>query len=245
MSDDDRLLAYLSDELDPAERKAFEARLAKEPALRDTMAEWQAIAQAHQLTYNAAHRDANDAAFLRALDDLHAERSSAPPVKAPDAGQLGATPQANAKASPTDATTSAPSAARATAATSPSRLRRLWRWIWPESSGPMMPLGWTTAAVLAAVLIWQPVAPPTEPVLTRGADGQCARLHVDLPDTITASQLRDVLTQYAVSVVSGPDAKGYFILAAHREASLHSAATALGAATTLPLPASACPSAQP
>ncbi len=108
-----------------------------------------------------------------------------------------------------------------------------------------MPLGWTTAAVLAAVLIWQPFAPTPQPVLTRGADGQCARLHVDLPDTITASQLRDVLTQYAVSVVAGPDAKGYFILAAPREASLQSAATALGAVTALPLPAGTCPSAQP
>lgn len=80
----------------------------------------------------------------------------------------------------------------------------------------------------------------SDDVLSRGG-ASCPRLVVDLPDALTARQLRNTLSQFAVSIVDGPDADGRYVLAAARESSLRDAATALGALSATGAPAGACP----
>lgn len=127
-----------------------------------------------------------------------------------------------------------------------SRARRLWQWLWPTPAGPLMPLGWALAIVLSVMVAQQaPVGPDVggaapDAVLTRGG-ASCPRLVVDLPDALTARQLRNTLSQYAVSIVDGPDADGRYVLAATRESSLQDAAAALGALSATAAPAGACP----
>lgn len=124
-------------------------------------------------------------------------------------------------------------------------MRRLWQWLWPKPASPLMPLGWALAIMLSVVVMQQaPVQNPavvmSDDVLTRGG-ASCPRLVVDLPDALTARQLRNTLSQYAVSIVDGPDADGRYVLAAARESSLRDAATALGALSVTAAPAGACP----
>ncbi len=127
-----------------------------------------------------------------------------------------------------------------------SRARRLWQWLWPTPASPLMPLGWALAIVLSVMVAQQaPVGPDAggaapDAVLTRGG-ASCPRLVVDLPDALTARQLRNTLSQYAVSIVDGPDADGRYVLAATRESSLQDAAAALGALSAKAAPAGACP----
>lgn len=127
-----------------------------------------------------------------------------------------------------------------------SRARRLWQWLWPTPASPLMPLGWALAIVLSVMVAQQaPVGPDVgsaapDAVLTRGG-ASCPRLVVDLPDALTARQLRNTLSQYAVSIVDGPDADGRYVLAATRESSLRDAAAALGALSATAAPAGACP----
>ncbi|MEN4920045.1 hypothetical protein ABE485_15335 [Achromobacter spanius] len=198
---EDRILSYLSGELDDAARRAFEADMANDPALRTEVAEWLALAQARQLAHNETGQADRDSAFLRAL--AQSTQSAA-------AGQ----------------------AAR----------RRPWQWTWPSVSSLLMPMGWALAIMLSVALVLQ--APPEElaadGTLTRGG-GACATLTVDLPDGVTARQLRNTLSQYAVSIVAGPDEDGRFVLAATRESSLRDAAAALGALSATPGPAGGCP----
>ncbi|CAB3691793.1 anti-sigma factor family protein [Achromobacter pestifer] len=197
---EDRVLSYLSGELDPDARRAFEADLARDPALRAEVDEWRALAQARQLAHNDIGQADRDTAFLRAL----AERPAA-----------AAAPQ--------------------------SAGRRLWQKLWPTPVSPLMPLGWALAIMLSVVVVMQ--APRdvlvSDGVLTRGG-GACPRLMVDLPDTVTAKQLRNTLSQYAVSIVAGPTEDGRFLLAAPRESSLRDAATALGALSAVPATPGAC-----
>ncbi len=201
---EDRVLSYLSGELDAPARRAFEAELARDPALRAELDTWRDLAQARQLAHNEIGQAERDAAFLRAL----AQRPRA--VRAPM-----------------------------------SRARRLWQWLWPTPASPLMPLGWALAIMLSVMVVQQ--APTDAPgiaapdgVLTRGG-ASCPRLVVDLPDTLTARQLRNTLSQYAVSIVDGPDADGQYVLAAARESSLRDAAAALGALSATASPAGACP----
>ncbi|KRC73267.1 hypothetical protein D3C87_404460 [compost metagenome] len=198
---EDKVLSYLSGELDPAARRAFEAELARDPALRAEVDDWRWLAQARQLAHNEIGQADRDSAFLRAL------AASAPATSAPR-----------------------------------SAGRRLWQWIWPTPSGLLMPLGWALAIMLSVVVVLQ--APRedvfSDGVATRGG-GACPRLAVDLPDGVTARQLRNTLSQYAVSIVSGPDEDGRFVLASTRESSLRDAASALGALSATPAPAGACP----
>lgn len=198
---EDQLLSYLSGELDDAARRAFEAELARDPALRGEVDEWRALAQARQLAHNEIGQADRDSAFLRAL------------------GQ-----------------SQQPAPARQSAR------RRLWRWLWPEASRLLMPMGWALAVMLSVTLALQ--APPQElapgDTLTRGG-GSCPTLTVDLPDGVTARQLRNTLSQYAVSIVAGPDEDGRFVLASTRESSLRDAALALGALSATPGPAGECP----
>lgn len=201
---EDRVLAYLSGELDAAARQAFETDLARDPALRAEVDEWRNLAQARQLAHNEIGQDERDAAFLRAL----AQRPQAAPVAV-------------------------------------SRARRLSQWLWPTPASPLMPLGWALAIMLSVMVVQQaPVDAPgvatSDAVLTRGG-ASCPRLVVDLPDTLTARQLRNTLSQYAVSIVDGPDADGRYVLAAARESSLRDAATALGVLSAAAAPAGVCP----
>lgn len=197
---EDKVLSYLSGELDDAERRAFEAELARDPTLRTEVEEWRQLAQARQLAHNETGQAERDSAFLRALSD-------------------------RAQATPAPQTAG----------------RRLWQWIWP-TSGLLMPLGWALAIMLSVVVVLQ--APREELVsdgiLTRGG-GSCPRLTVDLPDDISTRQLRNTLSQYAVSIVSGPDEDGHFVLASVRESSLRDAAAALGARSATPAAAGDCP----
>lgn len=202
---EDRVLSYLSGELDDNARRAFEADMARDPALRAEVEEWRNLAQARQLAHNDIGQADRDSAFLRAL----AERpQAAPPL--------------------------------------PSRTRRLWQWLWPTPASPLMPLGWALAVTLSVMVAQQapfdgrPDAPALDGVLTRGG-GSCPRLVVDLPDALTAKQLRNTLSQFAVSIVDGPDADGRYVLSAARESSLQDAAAALGALSATPGPAGACP----
>ncbi|KNY11631.1 hypothetical protein AKG08_08165 [Achromobacter piechaudii] len=123
----------------------------------------------------------------------------------------------------------------------PPKRSRLWQWLWPTPASPLMPLGWALAIALSVVVMQQAPSDSgmSDGVLTRGG-GACPRLVVDLPDTVTARQLRNALSQYAVSIVSGPDEDGRFVLSAARESSLHDAARALGAVTVAPAAAGAC-----
>lgn len=198
---EDRVLSYLSGEQDDAERRAFEADLARDPALQAEVEEWRTLAQARQMAHNEIGQADRDSAFLRALAE---PRPSAP------------APQ--------------------------SAWRRFWQWLWPTPASPLMPLGWALAIMLSVVVVLQ--APReilvSDGVLTRGG-GSCPRLVVDLPDNLTARQLRNTLSQYAVTLVSGPDADGRFILAAARESSLHDAASALGVLSSSPADAGVCP----
>ncbi|MBB1596482.1 hypothetical protein [Achromobacter sp. UMC46] len=202
---EDRVLSYLSGELDDDARRAFETDMARDPALRAEVEAWRNLAQARQLAHNDIGQADRDSAFLRAL----AERPQpAPPP--------------------------------------PSRARRLWQWLWPTPASPLMPLGWALALMLSVMVAQQapfdaqPDAPVSDGVLTRGG-GSCPRLVVDLPDTLTARQLRNTLSQYAVSIVDGPDADGRYVLSAARESSLRDAAAALGVLSAAPGPAGACP----
>lgn len=200
---DDRVLSYLSGELDEAARRAFEAELARDPALQAELDAWRQLAEARQLAHNETGLAERDAAFLRAL---------------------------------AEATQDVPAPA--------SRARRLWQWLWPTPASPLMPLGWALAIMLSVMVAQQaPVGAPDAPdtVLTRGGGSACPRLVVDLPDALTARQLRNTLAQYDVSIVNGPDADGRYVLAAARESSLRDAATALGALSTAPAPAGVCP----
>ena len=198
---EDRVLSYLSGELDDAARRAFEAELARDPALRAEVDEWRALAQARQLAHNEIGQADRDSAFLRAL----AEGPRAAP--APKTGWT-----------------------------------RLWQWLWPTPASPLLPLGWALAIMLSVMVVLQ--APRetlvSDGVLTRGG-GSCPRLVVDLPDELTARQLRNALSQYAVSIVSGPDEDGRYVLASARESSLRDAAAALGALSSASAPAGACP----
>jgi len=198
---EDRVLSYLSGELDDDARRAFEADMARDPALHAEVEEWRNLAQARQLAHNEIGQAERDSAFLRAL----AER----PQPAPAA---------------------------------PSRARRLWQWLWPTPASPLMPLGWALAIMLSVMVVQQApldVAAP-DGVLTRGG-GSCPRLVVDLPDALTAKQLRNTLSQYDVSIVDGPDADGRYVLSAARESSLQDAAHALGVLSATPGPAGVCP----
>lgn len=198
---EDRVLSYLSGELDDDARRAFDADMARDPALAAEVDEWRTLSEARQLAHNEIGQADRDSAFLRAL----AERPRPAPVQA-------------------------------------SRARRLWQWLWPTPASPLMPLGWALAIMLS-VMVAQQAPQDTDPagaVLTRGG-GSCPRLVVDLPDTVTARQLRNTLSQYAVSIVDGPDADGRYVLAATRESSLRDAATALGVLSATPGPAGVCP----
>lgn len=201
---EDRVLSYLSGELDAEARRAFEADLARDPALRAELDTWRQLAQARQLAHNEIGRAERDAAFLRAL-------------------------------APADEPV--------------SRARRLWQWLWPTPASPLMPLGWALAILLSVMLAQQmPTGVSTDlpegaapgGVLTRGG-ASCPRLIVDLPDTLTARQLRNTLSQYAVSIVAGPDADGRYVLSAPRASSLQDAAAALGVQSATTAPAGACP----
>lgn len=202
---EDRVLSYLSGELDGDARRAFEADIARDPALQAEVDEWRNLAQARQLAHNDIGRADRDSAFLRAL----AER---PPPAQP----------------------------------LPSRARRLWQWLWPTPASPLMPLGWALAIMLSVMVVQQapldvsPDLPASDGVLTRGG-GSCPRLVVDLPDALTAKQLRNTLSQYDVSIVDGPDADGRYVLSAARESSLQDAAHALGVLSATPGPAGVCP----
>ena len=198
---EDRVLSYLSGELDEEARRAFEADMARDPALHAEVEEWLTLAQARQLAHNEIGQADRDSAFLRAL----AERLQ--PVPA-----------------------------------APSRARRLWQWLWPTPASPLMPLGWALAIMMSVIVVQQaPLdAPAPDVVLTRGG-GSCPRLVVDLPDTLTAKQPRNTLSQYDVSIVDGPDADGRYVLSAARESSLQDAARALGVLSATPGPAGVCP----
>ncbi|MFY0480627.1 hypothetical protein [Achromobacter marplatensis] len=198
---EDRVLSYLSGELDDDARRAFDADMARDPALRAEVEEWRNLAQARQMAHNDIGRADRDSAFLRALAER--PRPAPPPL---------------------------------------SRARRLWQWLWPTPASPLMPLGWALAVTLAVMVAQQAPLDALAPgdVLTRGG-GSCPRLVVDLPDTLTAKQLRNTLSQFAVSIVDGPDADGRYMLSAVRESSLHDAAAALGVLSATAGPAGACP----
>lgn len=218
MMAEDRVLSYLAGELDADARRAFEADLARDAALQEELEAWRSLAEARQLAHNEIGQGERDAAFLRALGQ-RVEAGSAP---AP-----------------------APAPAPASAPAPLSRARRLWQWLWPTPASPLMPLGWALAIMLSVVVVRQaPVeglgGVMSDDVLTRGG-ASCPRLVVDLPDGLTARQLRNTLSQYAVSIVDGPDADGRYVLAAARESSLRDAATALGALSATGAPAGACP----
>jgi hypothetical protein len=223
MMAEDRVLSYLSGELDADARRAFEADLARDPALRDELEAWRNLAEARQLAHNETGQGERDAAFLRALGQQVQAESAAEPARAPASAPVP----------------------RASAATPVSRARRLWQWLWPTPASPLMPLGWALAIMLSVVVVQQaPVEGPavvmSDDVLTRGGVS-CPRLVVDLPDALTARQLRNTLSQYAVTIVDGPDADGRYVLAAARESSLRDAATALGALSATGASAGACP----
>lgn len=227
MMAEDRVLSYLSGELDADARRAFEADLARDPALREALEAWRNLAEARQLAHNEIGQGERDAAFLRALAQ---EAAPAP-----------------ASAEPAPASASEPASAREPVSSHApvSRVRRLWQWLWPTPASPLMPLGWALAIMLSVVVLQQaPVQAPavvmSDGVLTRGG-ASCPRLVVDLPDALTARQLRNTLSQYAVSIVDGPDADGRYVLAAARESSLRDAATALGALSATAAPAGVCP----
>lgn len=211
MMSEDRVLSYLSGQFDADARREFEADVARDPALRAELEAWRNLAQARQLAHNEIGQAERDAAFLRAL---------------------------------------APRPATAPA----SRARRLWQWLWPTPASPLMPVGWALAIMLSVMVAQQaPVEPGVDTpgvatpgvatpgdALTRGG-ASCPRLRVDFPDALTARQLRNTLSQYAVSIVEGPNADGRYVLAAARESSLHDAATALGVVSAQAAPAGACP----
>lgn len=206
---EDRVLSYLSGELDDDARRAFEADLARDPALQAEVDEWRTLAQARQMVHNDIGQAERDSGFLRAL----AEQARPAPK-------------------------SVPSTVRA----------RVWQWLWPTPASPLMPLGWALAIALSVVVVLQAPRDGTvsggvllsDGTLTRGG-GACPRLVVDLPDGVTARQLRNTLSQYAVSIVAGPDEDGRFVLSAARESSLHDATQALGARSTSVAPAGVCP----
>lgn len=230
MMAEDRVLSYLSGELDADARRAFEADLARDSALREELEAWRNLAEARQLAHNEIGHGERDAAFLRAL------------AQGVEAAHGSADEPARASAS---ASARAPVSAPSSSPAPVSRLRRLWQWLWPTPASPLMPLGWALAIMLSVVVLQQaPVQGPavvmSDDVLTRGG-ASCPRLVVDLPDALTARQLRNTLSQYAVSIVDGPDADGRYVLAAARESSLRDAATALGALSAAAAPAGACP----
>ncbi|CAB3683034.1 hypothetical protein LMG26690_01705 [Achromobacter animicus] len=240
MMAEDRVLSYLSGALDADARRAFEADLARDPALREELEAWRNLAEARQLAHNEIGQGERDAAFLRAL----AQGVEAAPAPA---SAESASASAPASAESARASSSEPASARAPVSSHApvSRGRRLWQWLWPTPASPLMPLGWALAIMLSVVVMQQaPVQGPavvlSDDVLTRGG-ASCPRLVVDLPDALTARQLRNTLSQYAVSIVDGPDADGRYVLAAARESSLRDAATALGALSITAAPAGACP----
>lgn len=240
MMAEDRVLSYLSGALDADARRAFEADLARDPALREELEAWRNLAEARQLAHNEIGQGERDAAFLLAL----AQGVEAAPAPA---SAESASASAPASAESARASSSEPASARAPVSSHApvSRGRRLWQWLWPTPASPLMPLGWALAIMLSVVVMQQaPVQGPavvlSDDVLTRGG-ASCPRLVVDLPDALTARQLRNTLSQYAVSIVDGPDADGRYVLAAARESSLRDAATALGALSITAAPAGACP----
>lgn len=224
---DDRVLSYLTGEMDADARRAFEADLARDPALRAEVDTWRDLAQARQLAHNEIGQAERDAAFLRALTQ---------------GAQTEREPEPVHRAASEPAPAPAPKPARPSAPL--SRARRLWQWLWPTPASPLMPLGWALAIMLSVMLAQQmPTGVSTDlsdGVLTRGG-ASCPRLVVDLPDTLTARQLRNTLSQYAVSIVDGPDADGRYVLSAARESSLQDAARALGVLSATAAPAGVCP----
>ncbi|OZI37994.1 hypothetical protein CAL29_06450 [Bordetella genomosp. 10] len=232
---DERLLAYLSGEMTPAQRGDFEREMARDPALRAAMEQWLALAAARQLAHNDRDRPARFEAIMRQVREPAQTQATDAGTTATEAGATGS------RASGTQATGTQATGTQATR----GWLRRLL--LGSGSPGLGLPLGWATAAVLAAVMVLPMLSPsgdrPGDRPLTRGAEAACPRLRVNLPDDLAAARLRETLTQYAVTVVSGPDADGYFVFAAKRESSLHDAAVALGASASAPLAAGACPAA--
>ncbi len=251
---DHRLIAYLAGELDDAARLAVEADLARDLALREELEEWRLLAEADQQRHNADGLAERQGAFLRELDALAdvaptpATHPANDPLAAPSAEtsppRQGRAPDAVA-AGPATRPAAAPSTNATQPPSLPERLRAAWRWLWPQSAGPMLPTGWALALVLLVVLM-TPSAdrPQVDPIVTRGG-ASCARWIVDLPDNVSVAQLRDVLTQYAVDVTSGPDADGRFVMSAVREDSLRGAANALGALSVVPVVDGPCVKVRP
>lgn len=64
-----------------------------------------------------------------------------------------------------------------------------------------------------------------------GGENLCPRLSISLPDAVTARQLRDMLAQYDVYLISGPDDDGRFVLSTPRNSSLYDTARVLDVAS--------------
>ncbi|WP_256946642.1 MULTISPECIES: hypothetical protein [Burkholderia] len=120
--------------------------------------------------------------------------------------------------------------------------RRLWKWIWPGPVSPLLPLGWALAAAMSMLALqWRTVGVESTLLATRGGENLCPRLSISLPDAVTAKRLRDVLAQYNVHLISGPDDDGRFVLSAPRSSSLYDAARVLDVASATQLPDAVCP----
>jgi len=238
---DERVLAYLADEMTAEQRRDFEQDLQADPALRREIKQWVALAQARQLAHNEQDRPARfDAIMEHVRDGKAAVAPQAPDTDSSEPAPITHTSKAGAPAQQ-------PRAASPQPAKSGGWLRRLF--MGSGSPGLGLPLGWVTAAALAIVMVMpapplsgdDPAGQPGSGPLTRGGDATCPRLRVNLPDDLTTSRLRETLTQYAVALVAGPDADGYFVFTAKRESSLADAARALGATTAAPIAAGTCP----
>lgn len=91
---EDRVLSYLSGELDGDARRAFEADMARDPALQAEVDEWRNLAQARQLAHNDIGRADRDSAFLRALAERPPPRSPCRPAPAGCGNGYGPSPPA-------------------------------------------------------------------------------------------------------------------------------------------------------
>ncbi len=241
MSPDDRILAYLSDDLDPAQRECFETDLAQDPALRAELEQWQALAGARQLIHNEHGRAARDSAFLEMISTqvAHGARSAAlqetahPQVDGHEdthaAGLVHAYGREQQSQTPP----------------APSLTQRIRRWIWPTPVSPLMPAGWALALLMSVVLLQSDDDRTSPGTLTRGGTADCPALLLDLPDDVSAKQLRDALVQYEVGIVHGPDTNGRFLMSAKRESSLQGVAKALGVTSAGTVTSTTCPYASP
>lgn len=120
--------------------------------------------------------------------------------------------------------------------------KRLWKWLWPNPVSPLLPLGWALAAAMSILALqWRTVGMESALSIARGGGDLCPRLAISLADTVTAKELRDVLAQYNVHLISGPDDNGHFVLSAPRTSSLYDAAKVLGTVSTTQLPDGVCP----